>query len=42
MTIKNLIERAGYYINLMPDKEDESQIIDQLTSIRRPSLSVPC
>ena len=32
MTIKNLIERAGYYFNLMPDKEDESQIIDQISS----------
>ena len=27
MTIKNFIERAGYYFNLMPDKEDEQTIV---------------
>ena len=31
MTIKNFIERAGYYFNLMPDKEDEQAIIAQIT-----------
>ena len=29
MTIKDFIERAGYYFNLMPDKEDEQAIIAQ-------------
>ena len=32
MTIKNLVERAGYYFNLMPDKEDERQIIEHISS----------
>lgn len=31
MTIKNFIERAGYYFNLMPDKEDEQTIVAQIT-----------
>jgi uncharacterized hydrophobic protein (TIGR00271 family) len=31
MTIKDFIERAGYYLNLMPDKEDEQAIIAQIT-----------
>ena len=31
MTINDFIERAGYYFNLMPDKEDEQAIIAQIT-----------
>ncbi len=31
MTIKDFTERAGYYFNLMPDKEDEQAIIAQIT-----------
>lgn len=29
MTIKDFIERVGYYFNLMPDKEDEHEIVPQ-------------
>ena len=31
MTIKDFIERVGFYFNLMPDKEDEQRIIAQIT-----------
>ena len=31
MTISKFIEHAGYYFNLMPDKEDEQAIIAQIT-----------
>ena len=31
MTIRKIIEHAGYYFNLMPDKEDEQAIIAQIT-----------
>ncbi|MCR4958326.1 MAG: hypothetical protein K6B13_06960 [Prevotella sp.] len=31
MTIKDFIERAGYYFNLMPDKEDEQAIVARIT-----------
>ena len=30
MTIKDFIERAGFYFNLMPDKEDEQTIVAQI------------
>ena len=30
MTIKDFIEHSGYYFNLMPDKEDEQAIVDQI------------
>lgn len=32
MTIKEMIDRAGYYFNLMPDKEDEHEIVEQISS----------
>lgn len=32
MTIKEMIDRAGYYFNLMPDKEDEREIVEQISS----------
>ena len=31
MTIRKFIEHAGYYFNLMPDKEEEQAIIAQIT-----------
>ena len=31
MTISKFIEHAGYYFNLMPDKEEEQAIIAQIT-----------
>ena len=32
MTIKDFIGRVGYYFNLMPDKEDEHEIVRQISS----------
>ena len=32
MTLEQLTNRAGYYFNLMPDKEDEREIIEQISS----------
>ena len=32
MTIAELVNRAGYYFNLMPDKEDEHEIVEQINS----------
>jgi len=32
MTIAELVNRAGYYFNLMPDKEDEREIVEQINS----------
>ena len=32
MTIAELINRAGYYFNLVPDKEDEREIVEQIRS----------
>lgn len=32
MTIKDFTERVGYYFNLMPDKEDEREIIEQISN----------
>ncbi|MBP3777981.1 MAG: DUF389 domain-containing protein [Prevotella sp.] len=31
MTVKDLIEHAGLYFNIMPDKEDEQTIVAQIT-----------
>jgi uncharacterized hydrophobic protein (TIGR00271 family) len=32
MTIAELTKRIGYYFNLMPDKEDEREIVEQISS----------
>jgi len=32
MTIAELTKRTGYYFNLMPDKEDEREIVEQISS----------
>ena len=32
MTIAELTNRVGYYFNLMPDQEDEREIVDQISS----------
>ena len=32
MTPKELLERARVYFNLLPDKEDEEQVIAQISS----------
>ena len=32
MTPKDLLERARVYFNLLPDKEDEEQVIAQISS----------
>ena len=29
--IEELVNRAGYYFNLMPDKEDEREIVEQIS-----------
>ena len=32
MTIRKYMERVGFYFNLMPDKEDEREIVEQISS----------